>query len=136
MRTPRRKCVHFDFFAEQGGGRELTTAPQQSEPRAEKVERVDTLLAELGLTAAADTKVGDAMNRGISGGQAKRLNIGLGLLTEPMVLFLDEPTTGLDSATADDIMELVHALARRGRTVVRALAASTPSIRRLPLLSF
>ena len=100
------------------------------------MERVDTLLAELGLTAAADTKVGDAMNRGISGGQAKRLNIGLGLLTEPMVLFLDEPTTGLDSATADDIMELVHALARRGRTVVRALAASTPSIRRLPLLSF
>lgn len=84
-----------------------------------KAERVDKLIAELGLTQASDTKVGDALNRGISGGQAKRLNIGLGLLTEPMVLFLDEPTTGLDSATADDIMQLVHVLAQRGRTVVR-----------------
>mmetsp|Transcript_34646 Transcript_34646/g.48022 ORF Transcript_34646/g.48022 Transcript_34646/m.48022 type:complete len:603 (+) Transcript_34646:280-2088(+) len=90
----------------------------QVETLASKTSIVDHILKELGLTNAADTKIGDAMMRGISGGQAKRVNIGLGLVTQPPVLMLDEPTSGLDSATCEDVMEVVHSLAKHGRCVV------------------
>mmetsp|Transcript_19576 Transcript_19576/g.37759 ORF Transcript_19576/g.37759 Transcript_19576/m.37759 type:complete len:449 (+) Transcript_19576:102-1448(+) len=103
----------------------------QSEAWALKVEMVDNILKELGLEAAKDTKIGNDMERGISGGQGKRLNIGLGLVTEPAVLFLDEPTTGLDSATADDVMLLVQKLAQRGRTVVCTIHSPSSQIFRL-----
>uniref|UniRef100_A0A4W3GF72 ATP-binding cassette sub-family G member 2-like n=1 Tax=Callorhinchus milii TaxID=7868 RepID=A0A4W3GF72_CALMI len=63
----------------------------------EKEERVDQVISELGLTKVANSKVGTEMVRGVSGGERKRTNIGMELITEPPVLFLDEPTTGLDS---------------------------------------
>ena len=58
------------------------------------------------------------MNKIISGGQRKRLNIALELIREPSVLFLDEPTSGLSSRDSDNVMELMHELARRGKIVV------------------
>ena len=48
-------------------------------------------------------RIGTDMARGISGGQAKRVNIGIALVTNPRVLFLDEPTSGLDSYTANEV---------------------------------
>lgn len=50
-----------------------------------------------------DVPIGDAMVKGISGGQAKRTNIGIALVTNPRVLFLDEPTSGLDSYTSNEV---------------------------------
>lgn len=58
------------------------------------------LLKELGLIKCKDTKIGNAMIRGVSGGERKRTSIGVELLTNPAMLFLDEPTTGLDSSTS------------------------------------
>eukprot|EP00240_Pyramimonas_obovata_P000614 CAMPEP_0118936882 /NCGR_PEP_ID=MMETSP1169-20130426/20820_1 /TAXON_ID=36882 /ORGANISM="Pyramimonas obovata, Strain CCMP722" /LENGTH=576 /DNA_ID=CAMNT_0006880313 /DNA_START=154 /DNA_END=1881 /DNA_ORIENTATION=+ len=89
-----------------------------SESLAVKTDIVGHVVKELGLKDVKDTLIGNSLARGVSGGQAKRVNIGLGMLTEPRVLFLDEPTTGLDSATADDVMQLVQTLATKGRTVV------------------
>ena len=50
-----------------------------------------------------DTRIGSVLERGISGGQAKRVNIGIALVTNPRVLFLDEPTSGLDSYTSNEV---------------------------------
>lgn len=59
-------------------------------------------------------KIGNPMDKGISGGQAKSTNIGIALITSPRVLFLDEPTSGLDSFTANEVMTCVRGLAAEG----------------------
>jgi ATP-binding cassette subfamily G (WHITE) protein 2 len=70
---------------------------EMSEPYASKVEVVQDLIDRLGLTSCANVQIGGVLSKGISGGQAKRTNIGIALVFEPLVLFLDEPTSGLDS---------------------------------------
>ena len=67
---------------------------------AERKLRVNTIIEDLGLTACADSKLGTNDCRGVSGGERKRTCIGMELITNPDVLFLDEPTTGLDATTA------------------------------------
>jgi len=78
---------------------------------------VEKVLRNLGLSEIRDLKVGSAMEKVISGGQRKRLNIGLELLREPTVLFVDEPTSGLSSRDSENIMDLLKELALRGKMV-------------------
>jgi len=73
------------------------------------------------LTKCQNTKVGGALVKGISGGERKRTSIGVELITDPQLIFLDEPTTGLDSFTAAAVMETLRALAASGRTVVSTI---------------
>lgn len=105
--------------------------------QSEKEARVNHLIEELGLAKVADSKVdvhtvtrlprrsdrgggglrptsarvspqvGTQMTRGISGGERKRTNIGMELIIDPSVLFLDEPTTGLDASTANSVLLLL-----------------------------
>lgn len=56
----------------------------------------------------ADTRVGDEFTRGVSGGERKRCNVGMELIIAPGILFLDEPTTGLDASTANAVMLLLR----------------------------
>lgn len=72
-------------------------SPQKSE------ELVEGLIQKLGLSKSADTIVGSAKVRGLSGGERKRLSIACGLLGDPQLLFCDEPTTGLDSFQAEQV---------------------------------
>lgn len=69
-------------------------------PRAEKVLIVERVLMNLGLQEVRDSLVGTVEKRGISGGQRKRVNVGLEMVIEPSLLFLDEPTSGLDSSSS------------------------------------
>ena len=78
---------------------------------------VNRTLDALGLTDAKDLKVGNPLQKTISGGQRKRLNIGLELLREPSVLFVDEPTSGLSSRDSENIMDLLKELSLRGKMV-------------------
>jgi len=66
----------------------------RKEPLASKHAAVEELLKRLALDTCRDVKIGNQMARGISGGQAKRTNIGIALITNPKVIFLDEPTSG------------------------------------------
>ncbi|XP_078421464.1 broad substrate specificity ATP-binding cassette transporter ABCG2-like [Cetorhinus maximus] len=84
----------------------------------EKEERVDQIISELGLTKVSDSKVGTELIRGVSGGERKRTHIGMELITDPSVLFLDEPTTGLDSNTAKSVLTLLKRISRCGRTII------------------
>uniref|UniRef100_A0A8C2FKR6 Broad substrate specificity ATP-binding cassette transporter ABCG2 n=1 Tax=Cyprinus carpio TaxID=7962 RepID=A0A8C2FKR6_CYPCA len=78
----------------------------QISPR-EKEARVNHLISELALNKVADAKVGTQLIRGISGGERKRTSIGMELIIDPSVLFLDEPTTGLDASTAYSVLLLL-----------------------------
>lgn len=83
----------------------------------ELVKLVDKVLTSLGLKDTRDLKVGNPLQKTISGGQRKRLNIGLELLREPSVLFVDEPTSGLSSRDSENIMDLLKELSLKGKMV-------------------
>ena len=61
--------------------------------------KVDELIESLRLDKSADVKIGGPLVKGVSGGERKRTSIGVELITDPSLIFLDEPTTGLDSFT-------------------------------------
>ena len=85
---------------------------------AEIDSRVMKTLKDLGLDAAKDLKVGSAINKYISGGQRKRLNIALELIREPAVLFLDEPTSGLSSADTEKVINLLKEQTYKSKLIV------------------
>ena len=74
-------------------------------------------LNNLGLFEARDLKVGSPLDKIISGGQRKRVNVGLELLREPQVLFVDEPTSGLSSRDSENIMDLLKDLSLKGKLI-------------------
>jgi len=82
---------------------------------AEIVTRVDGVLKNLGLYEIRNIQVGSPLNKKISGGQRKRLNISLELIREPAIMFLDEPTSGLSSRDSENIIDLLKELARKGK---------------------
>lgn len=81
-------------------------------------EKVEKLILQLGLEKCADTKVGDVMVKGLSGGEKKRTAIGYELIIEPQILFLDEPTTGLDSINAMKVIKLITDEARENNRII------------------
>ncbi|KAL3314466.1 hypothetical protein Ciccas_006910 [Cichlidogyrus casuarinus] len=83
--------------------------------------RVEEVLEQLRLKEKMDCRVGTEFNRGISGGEKRRLSIAVELVRETSVLFLDEPTTGLDSSTAQVLIEILKKLADSGKTVILSL---------------
>ena len=83
----------------------------------ELTELVDRTLASLGLLERKDLKVGSPLNKMISGGQRKRLNIALELIREPSILFVDEPTSGLSSRDSENVMDLLRELTLKGKLI-------------------
>jgi ABC-type multidrug transport system ATPase subunit/uncharacterized tellurite resistance protein B-like protein len=80
-------------------------------------ELVAKTLQNLGLYDRKDLKVGSPLNKMISGGQRKRLNIALELIREPSILFVDEPTSGLSSRDSENVMDLLRELALKGKLI-------------------
>ncbi len=87
-------------------------------PMAQKRRRAEEVMKFVGLEEVADVKVGSSLSKGISGGQKKRLSLGVELINAPPVLVLDEPTSGLDSSAAMKIVDLLRNVAQTGRIVI------------------
>ncbi|PIE86190.1 MAG: ABC transporter [Bacteroidia bacterium] len=83
----------------------------------EIVALVHKTLKNLGLFERKDLKVGSPLNKMISGGQRKRLNIALELIREPSILFVDEPTSGLSSRDSENVMDLLSELTLKGKLI-------------------
>ncbi|XP_020843971.1 broad substrate specificity ATP-binding cassette transporter ABCG2 [Phascolarctos cinereus] len=97
----------------------------------EKNERINRILKELGLEKVADSRVGTPFSRGVSGGERKRTSIGMELIPDPSILFLDEPTTGLDASTANAVLLLLKRMSKQGRTIIFSIHQPRYSIFKL-----
>lgn len=80
-------------------------------------KRVLEVLENLGLDQRKDLRVGNPLDKTISGGQRKRLNIALELIREPAVMFLDEPTSGLSSRDSENVIDLLKELSLKGKLI-------------------
>ena len=100
----------------------LTYAAQLRLPSSvdakERKQLVEEVILELSLKEAADTRIGNNAHKGCSGGEKRRTSIGVQLLSNPSLLWLDEPTTGLDSTSAHQVVKTLQTLARNGRTII------------------
>ncbi|XP_074279769.1 ABC transporter G family member 23 [Silene latifolia] len=101
----------------------------------ERENKVNGLLHDLGLVQVANSYIGDDENRGISGGERKRVSIGVELIHDPPILLLDEPTSGLDSSSALQVIELLSSMTAKskGRTIVFSI--HQPSYRMIKHIS-
>jgi len=105
--TPR-ECLRFSAY--------LRLPP--GFPATEREARVERVLAQLHLEKCADQAIGNELTKGISGGEAKRTAVGVELISNPKLLFLDEPLSGLDSYNALCLVQSLKALAVSGVPVL------------------
>ena len=97
----------------------------------EKKNIVDKMISTLHLENCKDTIVGDSILKGISGGERKRLSVGMEMIMNPSIIFLDEPTSGLDTYTAYSLIKSLKNLTEEGRTVVATIHQPSSEILRL-----
>ncbi|KAK1563646.1 hypothetical protein Q3G72_030586 [Acer saccharum] len=100
--------------------------------KKKKAARVQALIDQLGLRNAAKTVIGDEGHRGVSGGERRRVSIGIDIIHDPILLFLDEPTSGLDSTSAFMVVKVLQRIALSGSIVIMSI--HQPSYRILNLL--
>ena len=117
-------------FVAQDDSLQVTSTPREAIrfsaklrlPRSTTDHQLDKLtekmINELGLNSAADTIVGGALIKGISGGERKRTSVGVELVTRPALVFLDEPTSGLDSFSAVQLCQVLKKVANAGSSVL------------------
>ncbi|KAK9115144.1 hypothetical protein Syun_021941 [Stephania yunnanensis] len=98
---------------------------------AEKKSRVYELIDQLGLQSATHTYIGDEGTRGVSGGERRRVSIGIDIIHKPSLLFLDEPTSGLDSTSAFSVVDKVKDIARDGSIVLMTIHQPSFRIQKL-----
>ncbi|CAK9175072.1 unnamed protein product [Ilex paraguariensis] len=91
-------------------------------PESQLSSKVKLLIQELGLSHVAQARVGDDRVRGISGGERRRVSIGVEVVHDPKVLILDEPTSGLDSSSALQIIDMLKTMAEtKGQTIILSI---------------
>ena len=90
-------------------------------------EVVQDVCVSLGLSHIVDSEIGSVEKRGISGGQRKRVNVGMEMVSDPSLLFLDEPTSGLDSTTSYDLVMALKVCTGKGVRVPAILYFTTQS---------
>lgn len=115
-----RETLMYSAMLRLPGGRKVAAA------------RVAELMKELGLDHIADSRIGGGSNHGISGGERRRVSIGVDLVHDPAVILIDEPTSGLDSASALNVVSLLRRMAfNQGKTII--LTIHQPGFRILEL---
>ncbi|ESP04309.1 hypothetical protein LOTGIDRAFT_170903 [Lottia gigantea] len=86
--------------------------------KAGRLQRVEEVIRELGLLSCANTQIGGERIKGISGGERKRLSFASEVLTNPPLMFCDEPTSGIDTFMAMNVVQTLKTMANKGRTIL------------------
>ncbi|KAM5584202.1 ABC transporter G family member 28 [Rosa sericea] len=112
--VPQDDIVHGNLTVEENLWFSARCRLSSNLPQPEKVLVVERVIESLGLQAVRDSLVGTVEMRGISGGQRKRVNVGLEMVMEPSLLILDEPTSGLDSSSSNLLLRALRREALEG----------------------
>ncbi|XP_042046010.1 putative white-brown complex homolog protein 30 isoform X1 [Salvia splendens] len=119
--VPQDDIVHGNLTVEENLGFSARCRLSAHMPKADKVLVVERVIEALGLQAIRDSLVGTVEKRGISGGQRKRVNVGLEMVMEPSLLILDEPTSGLDSSSSNLLIRALKREAIEGVNICMVL---------------
>ncbi|XP_057426553.1 putative white-brown complex homolog protein 30 isoform X2 [Lotus japonicus] len=119
--VPQDDIVHGNLTVEENLRFSARCRLSADMPKPDKVLIVERVIESLGLQAVRDSLVGTVEKRGISGGQRKRVNVGLEMVMEPSLLILDEPTTGLDSASSTLLLKALRREALEGVNICMVL---------------
>ncbi|KAK9908170.1 hypothetical protein WJX75_003729 [Coccomyxa subellipsoidea] len=119
--VPQDDIVHEDLTVRENLSYSAKLRCMATEGRAYLSDVVDDVIELLGLRHVQHSVVGSVEKRGVSGGQRKRVNIGLELVARPSVLFMDEPTSGLDATAATDILASLRRMADLGMNIVTVI---------------
>jgi ABC-type multidrug transport system ATPase subunit len=111
--VPQRDIIHTELTVFQALDYTAQLRMPADTSKAERHKRIEEVLQDLDLAHRKDVVIS-----GLSGGQQKRVSIGVELLTKPGLFFLDEPTSGLDPGTETALMQLMRRLADQGRTII------------------
>ncbi|KAL3839675.1 hypothetical protein ACJIZ3_024266 [Penstemon smallii] len=112
--VPQDDIVHGNLTVEENLRFSARCRLSADMPKADKVLVVERVIESLGLQGVRDSLVGTVEKRGISGGQRKRVNVGLEMVMEPSLLILDEPTSGLDSSSSNLLLRALRREALEG----------------------
>ncbi|XP_024190720.1 putative white-brown complex homolog protein 30 [Rosa chinensis] len=129
--VPQDDVVHGNLTVEENLRFSARCRLSANMPKPDKVLVVERVIEALGLGAVRDSVVGTVEKRGISGGQRKRVNVGLEMVMEPSLLILDEPTTGLDSASSQLLLKALRREAREGVNICMVLHQPSYSLFRM-----
>ncbi|KAL6640996.1 hypothetical protein ACP70R_019177 [Stipagrostis hirtigluma subsp. patula] len=115
--VPQDDIVHGNLTVEENLWFSLCCRLSKGTTRSDKILVLERVIGSLGLQEIRNSLVGTVEMRGISGGQRKRVNVGIELVMEPSLLILDEPTTGLDSASSQLLLKALRHEALQGVNV-------------------
>ncbi|KAK8546304.1 hypothetical protein V6N12_027097 [Hibiscus sabdariffa] len=119
--VPQDDIVHGNLTVEENLRFSARCRLSADLPKPDKVLVIERVIESLGLQAVRDSLVGTVEKRGISGGQKKRVNVGLEMVMEPSLLILDEPTTGLDSSSSQLLLRALRREALEGVNICMVL---------------
>ena len=129
--VPQDDIMHTDLTVEQALWYSARLRLPRDYDDDEIRTRVMAVINQLGLTGTESTRIGSAERRGISGGQRKRVNVAMEMITDPPVLVLDEPTSGLSSIDALTLIQQLRRLADAGKTIILTIHQPGSEILRL-----
>ncbi|XP_075499198.1 ABC transporter G family member 24-like [Primulina tabacum] len=129
--VPQDDVVHGNLTVEENIWFSANCRLSADLPKAEKVLVVERVIESLGLQPVRNSLVGTVEKRGISGGQRKRVNVGLELVMEPSLLFLDEPTSGLDSSSSQLLLRALRREALEGVNICMVVHQPSYSLFRM-----
>ncbi len=126
--VPQDDIVHPDLTPYQALFYSARLRLPSDTTNAEIERRIDQVLADLDLTAQRNVRIGDVQEKTLSGGQRKRVNLGMELVTDPLILFADEPTSGLSYNDSEEVVAALRKVADKGRPVIVSIHQPSGSL--------
>jgi len=126
--VPQDDIVHPDLTPHQALYYSARLRLPSDTTDAEIERRIDQVLKDLDLVAQRDVRIGDVRDKTLSGGQRKRVNLGMELVTDPLILFADEPTSGLSYSDSEEVVAALRKVADKGRPVIVSIHQPSGSL--------